>query len=181
MSIESYHSFSPSTGKGVYIHHQACVIGRVNLGDEVSIWPMAVVRGDVAPVSIGAGTNVQDGAVLHVTAHTKFNAAELPLLIGARVTIGHQAMLHACTIEDECLIGMSAVVLDGAVIEKHVLLAAGSVVPPGKRLQSGFLYRGNPVQQARALNATELSYFAFSSEHYIELKNRYLEQLKAAK
>jgi len=174
MSIQPYLTHQPVIGPDVYIHEQACVIGQVTIGVDVSIWPMVVVRGDVAPISIGAGTNVQDGAVLHVTAHTPFNDAALPLVIGERVTIGHKAMLHACTIKDECLIGMNAVVLDGAVVEKHVLLAAGSVVAPGKRLESGFLYRGNPARQARPLTEREIAYFVYSSEHYIEIKNHYL-------
>ena len=174
MSIQPYRGATPVVASGVYIHPQACVIGAVTLGQDVSVWPMVVIRGDVAPITIGAGTNIQDGSVLHVTDHTPYNTAAIALRIGKAVTIGHKAMLHACRIEDESLIGMNAVVLDGATINKHVLVAAGSVVPPGKTLDSGFLYRGNPVQQARPLTEKEISYFGFSCQHYIEIKNHYL-------
>ena len=174
MTTRHYLDYQPVIGSACYIDQQACVIGRVTLGDDVSVWPMAVLRGDVSHISVGDRTNIQDGSVLHVTSRSPFNDQDYPLIIGADVTIGHNATLHACTIEDACLIGMHAVILDQAVIESQVLVAAGSLVPPGKRLVSGYLYRGNPVQQARPLTESELAFFLHSSQHYVQLKDDYL-------
>ncbi|NNC98123.1 MAG: gamma carbonic anhydrase family protein, partial [Gammaproteobacteria bacterium] len=146
----------------------------------VSIWPMAVVRGDVSTISIGAGSNIQDAAVLHVTHDGPYSDGEGPLSIGAEVTVGHQAMLHACTIGDRCLIGMSAIIMDGAVLENEILIAAGSVVPPNKKLESRSLYRGNPVKRIRDLKQDEIEMLAYSARHYVKLKNSYLEELDPA-
>ena len=176
MNIRNYLDHKPIIGDRCYIDAQSTVIGKVTMADDVSIWPMAVVRGDVSHIIIGSRCNIQDGSVLHVTSSSPFNDRDYPLTIGDDVTIGHNATLHACTIEDASLIGMNSIVLDSAHIESNVLIAAGSVVPPGKRLQSGYLYKGNPVQQARALKGSELEYFLFSSKHYVTLKDQYLNK-----
>lgn len=176
MSIRNYLDQRPMIGDRCYIDEQSTVIGNVTIADDVSIWPMVVIRGDVSYINIGSRSNIQDGSVLHVTCFSPFNDKDQPLNIGDDVTVGHNATLHACTIENASLIGMNAVVLDNAHIESHVFVAAGSVVPPGKRLQSGYLYKGNPVQQARPLKDQELEYLLFSSQHYVSLKNTYLSQ-----
>ena len=125
------------------------------------------------PITIGARSNIQDCAALHTTHASTFNAKGFPLIIGNDVTVGHNATLHGCTLEDETLIGMNAVVLDEAVVQKHVLVAASAVVGPGKVLESGYLYVGNPVRQARHLTEKEIAFFAYSAAHYGQLKDRH--------
>lgn len=165
----------PQISEGVYIDKNAVVIGKVHLAKDVSVWPMAVIRGDVNEIHIGEATNIQDAAVLHVVHDGPYKVGGIPLHIGRGVTIGHQAVLHACTIEDYCLIGISAIILDGAHIEHHVMVGAGSLVPPGKRLETGGLYLGNPVRRVRELSETEIEQLEYSSAHYVRLKNHYLE------
>jgi carbonic anhydrase/acetyltransferase-like protein (isoleucine patch superfamily) len=150
------------------------VIGQVSLGDDVSIWPMAVVRGDVNAITVGARTSVQDGSVLHVTHDGPYTPGGRALVIGRDVTIGHKAILHACTVHDSSLIGMGSSVLDGAIIERHVIVGAGALVPPGKRLTSGGLYVGAPARRARDLAAEEIESLTYSAQHYARLKDRYL-------
>lgn len=123
----------------------------VVLGDDASLWPMAVARGDVQAIRIGARTNIQDGSILHVTQDNRFNPGGRALIVGDDVTVGHGVILHACTVEDLVLVGMGSTVLDGAVIQRRVMIGAGSLVPPNKVLESGYLYLGNPVKQARPL------------------------------
>lgn len=176
MAIRDYCGIVPKLGERVYVDEQSAVIGKVSIDDDASIWPMVAVRGDVQHISIGARTNVQDGSVLHVTADNQFNPGGHPLIIGADVTIGHGAILHACEVKDLCLIGMGATVLDGAVVESNCMVAAGSLVPPGKKLEAGFLWMGSPVMKARKLTEKELEYLSFSSAHYVALKDQYLPQ-----
>lgn len=166
--IENYRAFTPLVPASAWVHALAYVNGDVQLGEEVSVFPSAVIRGDCAPVRIGARTNVQDGALLHTTHQSRFNGQK-PLTIGSDVTIGHGAILHGCTVGDECLIGMGAIVLDGAVLEKHVLIGAGALVPPGKHLAGGYLYVGSPVRQARPLTAAELEFFTYSAANYVNI------------
>jgi len=173
--IRPYLDRKPTLGADVYIDEAARVIGDVTLGDHASVWPMAVLRGDVNAIRIGARTNVQDGSVLHVTHDGPYSPGGAPLVIGDDVTIGHGVILHACTIGNRCLVGMGALVLDKVVVEDEVFIAAGAVVPPGKRLVSGFLYRGNPAQQARPLTDTEKAQLQYSAEHYVRVKNNYLK------
>lgn len=174
MAVRTFAGITPTIGARVYVDDSAQVIGSVLVGDDASLWPLVVARGDVHSITIGAGTNIQDGSVLHVTADNHFNPGGHALVIGARVTVGHGAILHACTIGDLVLVGMGATVLDGAVIEDRVMIGAGSLVSPGKVLESGYLYLGSPARQIRRLSERELDYLAFSAQHYIELKNRYL-------
>lgn len=174
MTIRAFEGKQPNIGHGVFIDDSAVVIGEISIGEHSSFWPCAVARGDVNHITIGARTNVQDNAVLHVTHDGPYSPGGRHLEIGDDVTIGHHAMLHACTIGNRCLIGMHATVLDKAVLNDEVFLAAGSVVPPGKHLAGGFLYRGNPAQQARPLTADERAMLKYSAEHYVRLKDRYL-------
>lgn len=173
--IRAYRGALPRLGQNVYVDEQSCVIGDVELGDDASVWPMAVIRGDVNFIRIGARSNVQDGAVLHVTHDGPLLPGGMGLIIGDDVTIGHQAILHGCTIGNRCLIGMGAKVLDRAVIEDDVFIAAGALVGPGKRLESGWLYRGSPAVAARRLSEQELSNLAYSAAHYVRVKNHYLQ------
>jgi carbonic anhydrase/acetyltransferase-like protein (isoleucine patch superfamily) len=173
MGIRSYQGVTPVLGARVYVDECAVVIGRVELGDDASVWPFAVLRGDVNRIQVGARTNIQDGSVLHVVHDGPSVPGGFPLLIGDDVTVGHKAMLHAARIGHRCLIGMAAVVLDGAVIEDEVVLAAGSVVPPGKRLESHGLYMGNPAKRARELTAEEIARLLYSAHHYVKVKDTY--------
>jgi carbonic anhydrase/acetyltransferase-like protein (isoleucine patch superfamily) len=173
-TISAYQGVFPQLGDSVYIHPSATVIGDVILGDHASVWPGVVMRGDVNHIRIGAGTNIQDISILHVSHKSSWEPAGAPLIIGDHVTIGHKVILHGCTIEDECLIGMGSILMDKAVVQKHVLLGAGSLVPEGKVLESGYLYMGSPAKRVRALTEKETAHFMYSANHYIKLKNNYL-------
>jgi carbonic anhydrase/acetyltransferase-like protein (isoleucine patch superfamily) len=173
--IRRFAGITPKLGLGAYVDQQSAVIGDVTLGDDASVWPFATLRGDVNRIVVGARSNVQDNSVLHVTHDGPYSPGGVPLLIGDDVTIGHGVILHACTIGDRCLIGMGAIVMDRVIVEDEVLIAAGSMVPPGKRLQRGRLYRGSPAVPVRALTDSELAHFRYSAEHYVRVKNRYLE------
>lgn len=172
--VRAFSGIWPTLGERVFIDPQAAVIGRVTLGDDVSIWPMAVVRGDVNDITIGSATNVQDGCILHVTHDGPYSPGGFPLMVGDEVTVGHAAVLHGCTIGDRCLIGMGATILDGAQLEPECIVAAGSLVPPGAVLSSGQLYRGSPARAARALDDAEREALRYSAGHYVRLKDQYL-------
>lgn len=173
MNIISHHGIAPSIPADVYVHPSAQIIGEVTLGANASVWCGAVIRGDVNSISIGAGSNIQDLSVLHVSHKSAWDPNGAPLLIGERVTVGHSVILHGCSIGDECLIGMGSIIMDKAVLEPRVLLGAGSLVPEGKTLQSGYLYLGRPVKPLRPLTEEELAYFNYSAEHYIALARSY--------
>ncbi len=166
----------PTLGARAYIDPAATVIGDVVLGEDASIWPAAVVRGDVHRIRIGARSNVQDGAILHVTHAGPYTGEGFPCLIGDDVTIGHAAVVHACTIEDCCLIGMHATVLDGAVVKKHGFVAAGAVIAPGKVVGERELWMGNPARRVRVLDDAQVEQLYYSAAHYVRLKDRYLAQ-----
>lgn len=176
MSIRSHANQHPRIAKGVYIDPDSVVIGDVEIGAQSSVWPMTVIRGDIHRIRIGKRTSVQDGSVLHVTHAGPFNPDGFPLLIGDDVTIGHKVMLHGCTVGNRILIGMAAIIMDGAVINDEIIIAAGTLVPPGKVLDSGYLYMGNPARQARALTAKELKFFAYTSKRYVDLAAAYLRE-----
>lgn len=173
-SIEKFQTYVPVVGKNVFLHASAVIIGQVTLGDECSIWPQAVIRGDVNSIRIGRGTNIQDLSMLHVSHKSIADPEGAPLIIGNNVTIGHSVILHGCTIEDECLIGMGSIIMDRVIVQKHVMVAAGSLVPEGKVLESGYLYIGSPARRVRPLTPKEISHFMYSANHYIKLKNQYL-------
>ncbi len=173
--MRPYLDHTPTVGKSVYLDPDATVIGQVTLGDDVSVWPQAVLRGDVNTITVGARSNIQDGCVCHVTHDGPYTPGGQALVIGEDVTVGHGAILHGCTIGDRCLIGMGAIVLDGAMIEPDVMIAAGALVSPGKHLASGFLYRGQPATQARPLSQQEMEALKYSAEHYVSVKNRFLD------
>lgn len=174
MSIRHFNDKQPNTGSNVFIDDSAVVIGDVELGDDVSVWPTAVIRGDVERITIGNGTNVQDGSVLHVSHAGDYSPTGFPLSIGDGVTIGHRAVVHGCSIGNYCLIGIGAIIMDGAVLEDYVMLGAGALVPPGKKLESGMLYDGSPAKPSRPLSESEKSFLEYSARHYIHLKDQYL-------
>jgi len=176
VTVRAFSKNHPNIGDNVYIDETAVVIGDVTIGDHVSVWPTAVIRGDVEAISIGEGTNVQDGAVLHVSHAGDYSPQGHPLTIGNGVTIGHRAVIHACSIGNYCLIGIGAIILDDAQIEDYVMLGAGSLVPPGKKLESGYLYVGCPVKQVRPLSEEEKAFLEYSCKHYMHLKDTYLQQ-----
>ncbi|HEY3327198.1 MAG TPA: gamma carbonic anhydrase family protein [Novimethylophilus sp.] len=175
LNIIPYQGILPQIGSGVYIHASAGVIGDVVLGDDASVWPGTVIRGDVNAIRIGAGTNVQDLSVLHVSHKSEWDPGGSPLVIGSNVTIGHKVILHGCTIGDECLIGMGAIVMDKVVVQPQVLIGAGTLVPEGRVLESGHLYLGSPARKIRPLTEQERGRFLYSAKHYIRLKNSYLD------
>jgi len=175
VALRDYRGVNPILGARTYVDECALLIGRVTLGDDASVWPYAVARGDVNFIEIGARTNIQDGSVLHVVRHSNAIPNGLPLILGDDVTVGHKVMLHGARIGHRCLIGMAAVVLDGAVIEDEVIVAAGSVVPPGKRLTSHGLYLGNPAKRVRELTGAEIEAFEHSAQNYVVLKDEYLK------
>lgn len=173
MAIRGYEGVQPRLGARVYVDETALVIGRVALGDDVSVWPFAVLRGDVERIEVGARTNVQDGCVLHVVRDGPFTPGGIGLRVGADVTVGHKAVLHAATIGDRCLIGMGAIVLDGAVLADELIVGAGSVVPPGKTLATRGLYLGNPARRVRDLGDLEIERLIHGARQYVVLKDRY--------
>ena len=174
MNIRPFLSHRPVLGEGVYVDPTAVVIGEVTLGDEASVWPMVVIRGDVNRIEIGAQSNIQDGSVLHVTHRSAAQPEGGPLIIGQGVTVGHGAILHACVIGDYCLVGMGSTVLDGARMAPHSMLGAGSVLPPGKVIESGELWVGNPARKVKDLSAEAQQSLEYSAQHYVKLKQQYL-------
>jgi len=175
-SLRPYQGMAPELGQRVMIDPSSVVIGSVSLGDDVGIWPLVAIRGDVNKVIIGARTNIQDGSVLHVTHQSDYNPAGNPLIVGEDVTVGHKAMLHGCTIGNRVLVGMGSILLDGAVIEDDVMIGAGSLVAPGKRLESGYLYVGSPARKVRALTPKEIVGLLYSANNYVRWKDEYLAQ-----
>lgn len=176
MAIRKYQQHTPQLGARVFVDASAVVIGDVELGEDSSVWPMTVIRGDMHRIRIGARTSVQDGSVLHITHAGPFNPDGYPLIIGDEVTVGHKVTLHGCTLGNRILVGMGSIVMDGAVVEDEVIIGAGSLVPPGKRLESGYLYVGSPVKQARPLTDKECNFFSYTAGNYVKLKDLHLAE-----
>ncbi len=174
--IRPYRGMLPTLGARCYIDRAASVIGDVVIGEDSSVWPACVVRGDIHRIRIGARTNIQDGSILHVTHAGQYTGDGFPCTIGDDVTIGHAAVIHACTLEDACLIGMHATVLDGAVVRKHGFVAAGSVIAPGKIVGEAELWMGNPARCVRVLDAAQIEQLYYSAAHYVRLKDHYVAQ-----
>jgi len=175
VTTRAFNGKQPQLGDHVFIDPSAIVIGDVNVEDDVSIWPTCVVRGDVESIHIGAASNVQDGSVLHVSHAGDYSPTGHKLVIGKGVTIGHRAVVHGCTIGNHCLIGIGAIVMDGASLGDYTMLGAGALVPPGKQLDGGYLYVGTPAKAVRPLNDSEKSFLEYSYQHYVRLKNQYLQ------
>lgn len=174
MAIRPFEGIYPYIAPTAYVDETALVIGQVTIGRDASIWPMAVVRGDVNAIVIGERTNIQDGSVLHVTHDGPYSPGGRGLAIAHDVTVGHHVVLHGCTVESHCLIGIGAQIMDGAIIRSQALIGAGSLVPPDKEIEGGFLWVGRPAKKVRALTAKELAHFAYSAAHYVKNKHRHL-------
>jgi carbonic anhydrase/acetyltransferase-like protein (isoleucine patch superfamily) len=157
----------PKIAPGAFVAPNATVIGDVEIADGASLWFGVVVRGDVNAIRIGARTNVQDGTIVHAATGT------FSTHIGAEVTIGHAAVIHACRLEDRAFIGIKAVILDGAVVEEGAMVAAGSLVGPGKRIPKGELWAGNPARFKRRLGPEDERNFGWIAQHYVELAEAY--------
>lgn len=175
MPLSAYLDTSPVLGERVYLHPSSQVIGDVKIGDDSSIWCNTVLRGDVNRIVIGRGTNVQDLTMGHVSHKTSDKPDGSPLIIGDYVTVGHSVVLHGCRIGNECLIGIGSIILDDVEIPDHVMIGAGSLVSPGKKLESGMLYLGRPAKAMRALTHGEIVHLKYSAEHYMRLKDNYLK------
>ncbi|MGB4882619.1 MAG: gamma carbonic anhydrase family protein [Neisseria sp.] len=173
MNIRPYLDTQPNIADSAYIDPAAVVIGDVVLGEHTSVWPCAVIRGDVNHIRIGNRSNVQDLSMLHVSHKSADKPDGSPLLIGEDVTIGHRVVLHGCIIGNRVLVGMGSTILDDAIIEDDVMIGAGSLVPPRKRLESGYLYVGSPVKQVRPLNDEEKKFLVYSAKHYIHIAEQY--------
>ncbi len=176
MNLRPYDGILPRLAARVYVDPAAVVVGDVEIGEDASFWPCAVARGDVHHIRVGARSNIQDGAVLHVTHDGPYSPGGFPLRIGADVTVGHGAILHACTIGDACLIGMHASVLDGAIVRRHSMIGAGALVAPGKIVGEGELWLGNPARLARRFSDAEIERLYYSAQQYVILKDRYCAQ-----
>src|SRR6187401_2600364 len=172
MNLRPYLDHVPVVGERVYVDPAASLIGDVVLGDDASLWPGVVVRGDVNFIRVGARTNIQDGSVVHVShdgPHAKLGG--FATVIGEDVTIGHKAIIHACRIEDAVLIGMGAILLDGCVVRKHGFVGAGALLAPGKEVGPGELWLGNPAKKARMLSDAEIEALYYSAQHYVRLRD----------
>jgi carbonic anhydrase/acetyltransferase-like protein (isoleucine patch superfamily) len=167
MSVPDFSRRHPTIPGHTFIAPGARIIGAVTLGEGASVWPNCVLRADIEDIVVGADTNIQDLSVVHVE-------HGLPAIIGKGVTVGHRVIVHACTIEDNCLIGMGAVLLDGCLIRKNSLVAAGSVVPPGKNYPEGSLIMGTPAVVKRALTTEEIERNRESAIHYKEYWQAYV-------
>lgn len=177
LSVRDHKGIKPQLGEGVFIDPAAVVCGDVIIGDDSSIWPCTVLRGDMQQIRIGARTSIQDGSVIHITHDGPFNPGGCPTTVGDDVTVGHNVTLHGCLIGDRVLVGIGSLVLDNVVVENDVMIGAGTLVPPGKTLESGFLYFGSPCRKARRLTEKEMGFFAYTAGHYVKLKNEHLFEL----
>ena len=175
-NIRPYLDTHPKIDSTCYIDELSVVIGDVILAENVSVWPFAVIRGDVNLIRIGRNSNVQDHAMLHVSHKNDSKPEGSPLIIGEDVTIGHHVTLHGCTIGNRVLVGINTIVLDDVIIEDDVMIGAGSLVPPRKRLESGFLYMGSPVQKVRPLTEKEKAFLPYSAQNYVKVSSHYLDQ-----
>ncbi|MCG7991290.1 MAG: gamma carbonic anhydrase family protein [Candidatus Thiodiazotropha lotti] len=172
-NIRPFESHQPQIADDAWIDETAVVIGNVNIASQASIWPMSVVRGDVHKIEIGARTNIQDGSIMHVSHDSYYLPGGRTLVIGEGVTVGHRVLLHGCEIADDCFIGMGSTILDGAVLQRGVMLGAGSLVPQGRTLEGGYLWLGRPARRVRVLTGEEREVIAYTAEHYVTLAQRH--------
>ena len=173
MKIRTYQNVTPKLEEGVFVDDTSLVVGDVVIGKDSSVWPCCSVRGDIHSIVIGERTNIQDGCILHVTHDSEYAPGGYRLTVGSDVTVGHNVVLHACTVEDLCLIGMGSVVLDGSVVQSGAMVGAGSLVPPNKVLEGGYMWLGSPVKRVRELSDKEKAFLKYSAQQYVKLKNRH--------
>mmetsp|Transcript_13330 Transcript_13330/g.42292 ORF Transcript_13330/g.42292 Transcript_13330/m.42292 type:complete len:257 (-) Transcript_13330:110-880(-) len=166
---------SPVLPASAFVAPSASVIGDVSIGEKSSVWYNSVLRGDVNKITVGSMTNIQDGCVVHV-AKTNMSGVVAPTIIGSKVTVGHNTVLHACTVADESFVGMGATLLDGVVVEKGAMVAAGAMVPPGVTIPSGEIWAGNPAKFLRNLTPEESKFIASSAVNYAELAAKHAEE-----
>ena len=174
-NIRPYLNSTPQLSNNCYIDEMSVVIGDVILAENVSVWPFAVIRGDVNHIQIGKNSNVQDHAMLHVSHKKADKLNGSPLIIGEDVTIGHHVTLHGCTIGNRVLSGINSIILDDVIIPDDVMIGAGTLVPPGKVLESGYLYVGSPAKKVRPLTEKELAFLPYSAQNYVKVSGHYLE------
>ncbi|MBV2091252.1 MAG: gamma carbonic anhydrase family protein [Candidatus Thiodiazotropha sp. (ex Ctena orbiculata)] len=172
-NIRPFESHQPQIANDAWIDETAVVIGNVHIASQASIWPMSVVRGDVHKIEIGARSNIQDGSIMHVSHDSYYLPGGRSLVIGEGVTVGHRVLLHGCEIADDCFIGMGSTILDGAVLQRGVMLGAGSLVPQGRTLEGGYLWLGRPARRVRTLTEKEQEVIAYTAEHYVKLAQRH--------
>lgn len=172
-NIRSFEDHTPQIAATAFVDESAVVTGNVTIGADSSVWPCCSIRGDIHSITIGARSNIQDGSTLHVTHDSEFAPGGFKLTVGDDVTVGHNVVLHACTVEDLCLIGMGSVVLDGSVVQSGAMVGAGSLVPPNKVLEGGYMWLGSPVKKVRELTDKEKAFLKYSAQHYVKLKNRH--------
>ena len=176
MTIRNFENKHPNIHPTAFVDDTALVLGDVKIGENCSIWPMTVIRGDVNTIQIGNNTNIQDNSVLHVTHDGPYNPGGFDLKVGNNVTVGHRVILHGCHVADSCLIGMGTTIMDGVIIESHNLIGAGSLVTPNKHLESGYLWMGSPIRRVRKLTDEERESIEYSALNYVELKNRHQQK-----
>lgn len=172
-----YNNILPNIADKAYIAPNAIISGDTTIGEQSNIWYNVVIRGDVAPIKIGKATNIQDGTIIHVSranhVQNKTTKNKAPTIIGDYVTIGHLSMLHACTIEDKSFIGMRSLIMDLAHVETEAMVAAGSVITPGKIIKRGEIWSGNPGKFMRKMSENEISFITTSAENYVLLAKEY--------
>jgi len=173
MTIRKFESKQPRIHSTTFIDNTALVLGDVQIGENSSIWPFTVIRGDVNTIQIGNNTNIQDNSVLHVTHDGPYNPGGFDLKVGNNITVGHRVILHGCHIGDSCLIGMGSTIMDGVIIESHNIIGAGSLVTPNKHLESGYLWMGSPARKIRKLTDEEIESIEYSALNYVKLKNQH--------
>jgi carbonic anhydrase/acetyltransferase-like protein (isoleucine patch superfamily) len=174
--IRKFDNKIPHIASSAYIDSSAVIIGEVSIGEESSVWPYCVIRGDIQAITIGKRSNIQDGSIIHVTHAGPFNAKGHSVVIGNDVIIGHQVVLHGCKINDNSLIGIGSRVMDDAEIESNVIIGAGSLVPPGKKVTSGYLWLGVPVKKMRCLTREENEFLTYSADYYVKLAQKHKNQ-----
>jgi carbonic anhydrase/acetyltransferase-like protein (isoleucine patch superfamily) len=174
-NIRPYLDTTPEIDESCYIDPMGIVVGDVVLAENVSVWPFAVIRGDVNSIRIGKNSNVQDHAMLHVSHKKADKPNGSPLIIGEDVTIGHHVTLHGCTIGNRVLIGINSIILDDVIIPDDVMIGAGTLVPPNKVLESGYLYVGSPVKKVRPLTDKEKAFLPYSAQNYVKVSGNYKE------
>ncbi len=167
--FERFGPHEPRVAPDAFVHPSAVLIGQVEIGSQSSVWACAALRADDGPIVIGTQTSIQDGTVVHMTEGMSVTR------VGNRVTVGHGVILHGCTIEDECIIGMGSILLDNAYVERGSIVAAGTVVPPGKRVASGTVVVGNPMRVMRTCTEADTAWIEHSWKAYVERTRQYLE------
>jgi len=176
MTIRTFDNFTPQIGSGVFVDDTALVIGDVAIGEDSSIWPYTVVRGDVNQIRIGARTNIQDQSTIHVTHKSHYNPDGVVCTVGDDVTVGHQVILHACTVADKCLIGMGSILMDNVLVNEYTLIGAGSLITENTVLEGGYLWVGRPARRVRALTDEEQEYIVYSAQNYVRLAKQHQEK-----